>query len=615
MQLKDATRCFGRLGLLLPLILIFLAADSAFACPEHTGRVVYRTRSINTRMASRMPATVIRYRGPASYQRCGDSLYGTRGARYVAVRNNGYYTGSRYIAMRGNGARYVAVRNVDDFDVPRVKTRYVAVRRPVYVDSGAQYVAVRRVEPRIRYVAVRRIEPRVRYVAIRHVDIDDDDAPRYVAVRRQINYGRGVRYVAMRRQIDYDPGVRYVAMRTIAPRTKYVALRSVDSGCTRAIALRSCLGDAETTSKRHVVIRTDHLTGTRDVIYDSASDDGPYAVQNDSDETAIDLPRDSGSVTYRDAASSDWNGSGHIAANDLDNTCVSRVAVSNCQPEAVSTRMVSYAPAYHDAEETAALDGAGVTYVAADDIGDACLSTVAVITPREVAGTRTVSYVPVEDVGEDASFVRSQPTYIANNSAVPVPWPRYVALDEDRVYDDLDPTYIAEVEAMGGTVPVNGVDTRIVSYVPVEDTETVSSAPVETVRYVPVDDTDAVSYVPVDDGNVAPVSYVPVDDSDVVDTRTVSYVPADDMNVSTVSYVPVSGVAAVGTQYIAVDDCSPLVSSVAAEPVYVAVDSAVPIEVVDGDAVAGLHATHQAAGEVEYYEAIGDGDHNIAGFA
>jgi len=44
MKLIDATRSFGSVGILLPLILIFLiSADAAYACPGTQTRVVYRT--------------------------------------------------------------------------------------------------------------------------------------------------------------------------------------------------------------------------------------------------------------------------------------------------------------------------------------------------------------------------------------------------------------------------------------------------------------------------------------------------------------------------------------------------------------------------------------------
>lgn len=100
MKLKDATSVYGSVGILLPLILITLiAAVATYACPGTQTRVVYRTRTLNSRMAP-MGTTVITYGGMPS-ARCGDIAYVTRPVKYVAVRRT--------------SPRYVAVSNADSY--------------------------------------------------------------------------------------------------------------------------------------------------------------------------------------------------------------------------------------------------------------------------------------------------------------------------------------------------------------------------------------------------------------------------------------------------------------------------------------------------------------------
>ncbi|HEX6126548.1 MAG TPA: hypothetical protein VFZ23_14335 [Pyrinomonadaceae bacterium] len=637
MQLKDAASNFGRVAFLLPLILIVLAAaDSAYACPEHTSKVAYRTKAIKTRMVSHMPTTVISYRAPASYRRCGTSLYDTRGAKYVAMRKNG--SSARFVAVRNDAPRtkYIAVRNYE----PRKK--YVAVRNVDFDDDDLHYVAIRR--------DVNRPEAGMRYIAVRSgyrkgngivAYIDDD--PRYVAVRR---IAPRTRYVAVRNiDIDDEPG--YVAVRTVAPRTRYVAVRNINSGCTRAIALRSCLDKIETTSTRRVVLRDDdgYSTRTKHVVVRDEIDDDVY-LHGDRDDVSVlrdDIDDDeyievAGKtpkyVEYRDATYSNGNSATYIAANDFEDTCLRNVAVRTCHPDALSTRTISYEVFDDDdLDDQAFFHDDGATYIAVEDMEDACLPRRVVSTsPATFVTSRAVRSVPAVYVDDDASLDGSGPPYIATKDAVP--WPRYVALDDDRVFDDLDPTWVAEVEdtcvrqgafcnvvddVAAGTVnfvPVNDFEktyTETVSYVPADgieniDARTVSFIPVHdtnvtTVRYIPVDDIDVetVSYVPVDDIDVETVRYVPVDD---IDVETVSYLPVNNTSVKTVSYVPVDSV---DTRYVAADECPVLVSSVDAEPVYVANASTVLVEEVDNDLVAGLRGTQRIAGGFGYRDGFEDG--------
>ena len=143
MASKDVTSVFGSTRFVLPLILIFfIGAGSAIACPKHKSTAAHRTKSLNTRTVSYLTPAVITYGG-----RCADTRFGTRRVKHVSVRDNGYYEG---------GTRYVAVRR----SVPR--TRYVAVRDDV------DYVPTRRV---------------------RYVVRDDDDydyAPRYRSTSKAV---------------------------------------------------------------------------------------------------------------------------------------------------------------------------------------------------------------------------------------------------------------------------------------------------------------------------------------------------------------------------------------------------------------------------------------------
>ena len=608
MHFKDAARSFGRVGVLLPLILIFLtAADSAFACPGHTSKVSFRTKSINTRTASYMPATVITYRAPASYKRCGANVYDTRGARYVAVRSNAYHNGS--------SAKYVAVRNDSGYNKVR-RARYTALQ-DVDLDS-VRYVALHnRAADRTRYIAVRSGYRRGNGI-VGYLDVD---GPRHVAVQRVVPR---TRYVAVRDIDDYD-GPRYVAVRRVAPRAKYVAVRNIDSGCTRAVALRSCLDDVETTSVGRVVLRNDvgYSTRTKHVVLEDEDDDDAYAIRHEIDDdddeyiaVADHTPRH---VEYTHAAYSNGNGATYIAANDFDNTCVRNVAVRTCRPDAVSTRTLAYEVSDDDLDDQVFVHDDDAIYVAATDMEDACL-------PRRVVGTSTrfvvtnaVESVPAVYVAEDASPLGSQAAYVetrTDNTAVP--WPRYVALNEDRVFDDLDPTWVAEVEdtcLQSGTHCnlAEKVAAGTVNFVPVNDvenldTETVGYAPVEAidaeeVSYVPADHTavETVSYTPAANMDTRTLSYLPVDD---VDEADVSFVSADNMHGRTVSYLPVES-DDVDTVYVDADECPMLISS--SEPVYVDDASTVHVEEVDDDLVAGLQSTQGIAGGFGYRDGFEDG--------
>jgi hypothetical protein len=520
MQMKDATRRIGSVGIFIPLILIFLtAANSAFACPGHNGKVAYRT----SRAVSYTPTTVIAYKAPASYRRCGDNMFDTRGKRYVAVRSNGYYNGS--------GAKYVAVRNGGYYTMPR--TRYVAVRN-VDNDYAPRYVAVRPRYPVYRINDSRYAEIRSGYRTgngiVRYIDFDDE--PRHVANRHY----PAVRYVAVER----NDGVEDLG------RTKYVAFRKVNSGCTRAIAHRSCLDQVETASVRRAVLRNDDVYSVRSK--QVVLDDDAYSARtkqvvldddnNDYVAVANDTPK---YVEYMDPIHTGEDRETYVAASEMEN-----------YPRAVSTRTIIYEPVSYDddMDHQAYLEGGSASYVAeSEESEDACMPRTVVYTNPEMLRSKAVSYVAIEPDDDEA--------YIETDEAAPLI--RYVASDEDRVFDDVDPTYVAaddvdDVNCFGG-------DT--VAYVPVE---TVSYVPVEKVRYASVDDVD-----------VETTSNAPVAKMHYSDARSVSD-----------------------------EECPAMVSSVNTEPVYVAGESAALVEEVYDDVPAGPSST-QIASHYGYRDGFEDG--------
>jgi len=461
--------------------------------------------------------------------------------------------GAKYVSTRGSGTRYVAVRANDisrDFDRKRYRTVYNVDYRPVRREVRTRYIAVRNIDDDdddIEYVAVRRVAPRVRYVAVRNVEIDDDD----------------VRYVKLRR----SPAVRHVAVRTN------------DSGCARAVALRSCLDEVETTSVKRVVLRND----------DDDDDDRDYsklvALKDDDDDKEYVLTRDDDDDEYITVANNSPTYVEYRSAAYSDS--------SYHAPAAMSTRTITYSPVTEedDIDDQALLHDDSATYVAVADMDDACLTR------------SSASYVPAAYVESADSDMDGEVTHIVTENSAPRM--RYVALDEDRVFDDPDPTYVAD-----------DVETETVSYTPVEaiDAEPVSYVPVEEVEM----DTDSVSYGPVEAIDAEPVSYVPVEEVDV-DTDSVSYVPVETVEAETVSYVPVQDVdvehetvsyvpvETVNANYVADDACPIAVSSVAARPIYVADTSTVLVEEADADLVAEFSGTRRIAAGFGYRDGFEDG--------
>jgi hypothetical protein len=550
MAFKYAASRSGFLGLLLPLLVFFIAADSAYACPQHNGRAVSRTKLIKTKSASRVAPVVITYGGQTS-MRCGDNLNATRRVRYVESRD----IGTRYVAVRRDDGRkymvpqtrYVAVRRAD----VDVQPRYVAVRRsPAYADNG------------VRYVAVRNTPTRVKYVAVRDVEVE---SPRYVAVRRAPVYDSGTRYVAVR-NVDndyYAPRTKYVAVRNVdsgysAPRTKYVAVR--DNGYRQVVVRDNGLDMIEAPAPRHVVVRTDYIDGTEEMIVPNSSytADAEYlAVRGDN----VFRPN---YVAYSDRGYTSRDRGNYVMTRNVENSCMRQVAVRTC-PDAMTTRTVSYVPVTYENDyyDQALIDGGGTTYVVADDIENACLSRMSHRTTQPVS-SQAVSYVPV-DYADDAYM--DDTAYIVNRKAAHSI--RYVDEDDDLIETDV--VYIDE-DSMGG--------------------DTLNYATVADVA--PIDDIEDVDYEPVRYVSNENVRYVP--------QETVSYVPARN-----VSYLPVNNINDLEAEYIADDDCMPMVSSRNAGPVYVAESPAVVVEVVDSGMAAGLSTARRVAAGFGYRDGFKDG--------
>ena len=410
MPSKDAISSFDRIGFLLSLFLIFLiAADAAYSQGNRT-IVVYQTGIINTRPVSRQATTNITYSVPASYSRYGDNMYDARGVRYVALRGNSYSNRPRYVVVRSSGnnlpmtrTRYIAARNVDIDDAPR----YVAIRQyPNYVDTGTA-----------RYIAVHNDMPRTRYVAVRYSDYDDY-APRYAAVRPLPVYDTGRRYVAVSNINDYnDEG------------TKYVAVRNIDNGCECAGTLRSSLDGVETTSPPHVVIKSDYLAGTQEVVYQgqSVNDTAAY---NEPPIENVSSPK---YVAYTDAGYStspevvSTRAVSYVPAGDVDDIAFRG---GNDTPYIVADNAastMSYIPVVDHDEVIAA---AGTNYIAADDVSDNCSCPITLRKFEDDVGASTVSYVPVDNVEDmdaaTASYVPTNDREVETVSYVPVDSVDYV---------------------------------------------------------------------------------------------------------------------------------------------------------------------------------------------
>jgi hypothetical protein len=250
---------------------------------------------------------------------------------------------------------------------------------------------------------------------------------------------------------------------------------------------------------------------------------------------------------------------------------VRQVAVRS-YPETYRTGTISYAPVkYYDdgTDDQAFIDGGGATYVAADDIEDACSRPVAVYEEPEYVGmTRTVSYVPTDDVDDYAFHGGSAGTFVEVRQ--PLSTVAYEPADRE-VYTNTNAAYVAEDDGM------------------------------QTASYAAVDDTDS--------RDAEPVTYVAADEAEDLDTQAVSYVPAARTNIHSVSYVPVNSYQDVETTYVAADENCPMdVSYVEAEPVaYVAEKPQVVVEEVGSSFSAISPTAVKIAQTLGYNEGYEDG--------
>ena len=429
---KDGTSIIGKIGFLLPLLILFIATDAA-ACPEHRSGATLRTKAVKIRNGGSVQTTVIGYRAPATYRLCGNTLRDTRNVAYV--RSGGYRT--------ADSARYVAVRR----------------RAPMYIqDSGTRYVAVRNVDRSPRYVAIRNADYAPRYVAVRRsapVHFEDSNV-RYVAVRNDDRYYSPSRTRTLVHGIDIDAAPRYVAARR-APiymdndDREYVPVRNVDrynSGFPREIE-EVDLNDEPLVERRHVVEYSD-----------------AEFTDDDNDGTMISASQAENACPLQTSPMVETRMVSYVEDDDIDDYAFLRVRTA--APAVASYAPASYAPVYDD------------------DVVDVEENDVAYITPSN--SMSTVSYVPVDDdVGEvddgDVMYVA------ANNIEEPC---RVIArtcsdnIGTDEIsYVPVDDSHMQTVSY----VPVEEVEN--VSYVPADEVETVSYAPASKLIYSDAADIDA----------------------------------------------------------------------------------------------------------------------------
>lgn len=443
---KDGTSIIGKIGFLLPLLILFIAADAA-ACPEHRSGAALRTKAVKIKNGGQMRTTVIGYRAPATYRLCGNTLRDTRGVAYV---RDGYRNGisSRYVPVRNvdRSPRYVAVRNIER------APRYVAVRqsRPVYIeDSDFQYVAVRNADrypvrtrrivrgidigPDPGYVAVRRTPMYVdnasrKYVAVRHVvrDIDMVDESRYVPVRNVDRYDSGTRYVAVRdRSDDFPAEIEEIA-----------------------------LHDEEPLERRHIVEYSD-------AAFSDVDDDATF-ISTSSAEDACLYP-----ATVRTSPIVETRMVSYVADDDIDDYAFLRVR--SAAPSVASYKPVSYEYADDDVIE---VENNDIDYIASDD------------------AIRTVSYVPVDN---DVGMIHHRNVMYVSDDGLESPCLQRVAVRTCSDFDTDEISYVAIDRPSMQTVnyvPVDEVEN--VSYIPVEEPETVSYVPISNAVYSDVSEVEDV---------------------------------------------------------------------------------------------------------------------------
>jgi hypothetical protein len=298
-------------------------------------------------------------------------------------------------------------------------------------------------------------------------------------------------------------------------------------------------------------------------------------------------------VNYSDAAYWDDGSQRYVRAN---------------YAEGPQLRTVSYVPADsdNDLDDEAIPDTDDATYIAPGDVGDACLSRVAIQAPMEM-NTQTVSYVP-DDVAYDASLSGSQPTYVMNNDSASAISYEPAAYEDN----DMDTTYVdANNVGASCSCPValqNPVALRTfeddlgyhtVTAIQADNMTALNTVPV---NYTPVENAN---YIPAQQTNIADVNYVPADETNV---ENVNYVPADETNVEPVSYVPAESIGYADTADTDPCHCAAPEASVVTEPAPVVDTSMAVVEPEDVDTSAEVVAEPRPiATDVGYRDGMSDG--------
>jgi hypothetical protein len=329
------------------------------------------------------------------------------------------------------------------------------------------------------------------------------------------------------------------------------------------------------------VVKTDELAGTQEVIVPNTSYD---------DNTAyVAVPAESVNRTYAgytNAAYLDDNDEAVIPAGYTESPCARPVAVSNCSGDLTDVRTLRYVPATYDndLDDQAILDTDDATYVADNDIADACLRPEAYYEESpQVMTTQEVNYVPASYVDEDASLSGSGTTYLA----VDDPGPAAVTY--------VPVTYYGDSDVDDDTIYVSNGDVGNSCSCPVALNTIDSNADMSEVNYVPASS--------VEDLNAAAVNYVPDEDADI-DIDAASSAPVVYSDVDTVAAVPDEGEPSVETAAIENDASPTVITSEVTEPMEAAYDTAPIVADTDSDAVASMVSTEQIGGDTGYTDGL-----------
>jgi hypothetical protein len=327
-----------------------------------------------------------------------------------------------------------------------------------------------------------------------------------------------------------------------------------------------------------VVVKTDYIAGTQDTIIPRSSYD---------DTAYLNVPAPNLStasyVNYDDASYWDDGNQRYIPAATY--------------VESPSVRTVSYDPAYEDSDldDEAIPDTADASYIAADNVGDACLSRVAVQAPMET-NMQTVSYVPADDVDYDTSISGSETTYVVNDD--PPSDITYEPIDEDN---DMDTTYVSNDVGASCSCPVAFQNPAALRTF--ED-----DLGYHTVTAISTDNMTALNTVPVSYASTEDVNYVPSDETELTD---VNYVPAEETNVEPVSYVPAQSVGYADSADTDACDCAAPEAGVVTEPAPVIDTSMAAVEPEDVDNVAvspdEMVEPRPIAAQTGYQDGLADG--------